>query len=99
MIPPTTPAHGPHCQPGPAAEPRAEDHHPLEADVDDAGALGVQAAERREADRHRGRRAAPNVPLDVRSLAPVTARTNAEHREAHAEHERAIVPVHDSCGR
>jgi hypothetical protein len=33
------------------AEPRAEDEHPLEPDVDDAGALGPQAAEGGEPDR------------------------------------------------
>ena len=33
-------------------EPRAEDHHPLEADVHDAGPLGPEAAEAGERDRH-----------------------------------------------
>ena len=37
----------------PRAEPGAEDHHPFEADVDDAGSLGEEAAEPGEDDRHR----------------------------------------------
>ena len=36
-------------EPGP---PGAEDHHPLEADVDHAGPLGEEPAQRGEADRH-----------------------------------------------
>ena len=39
------------------AEPGAEDHHALEADVDHAGALGPQPAEAGQADRHGRRRA------------------------------------------
>ena len=38
---------------GPAGAPGAHDHHALEADVHDAGALGPEAAETRHADRHR----------------------------------------------
>ena len=37
---------------GPAGAPGAEDHHALEADVDDAGALGEQPAQRGQPDRH-----------------------------------------------
>ena len=38
-----------------------EDHHALEADVDDAGPLGAQAAEPGEHDRRHGAEAAMNV--------------------------------------
>ena len=38
---------------GPAGSPGAEDHHPLEPDVDHARALGEEPAEGRQADRHR----------------------------------------------
>ncbi len=59
--PPSAPPITPHEHAGPRpplpsaprAEPGAEDHHPLEADVDDAGALCVEATERRQADRAR----------------------------------------------
>src|SRR5690606_31091699 len=39
-------------EPGPGAEPGAEDHHAFEADVDDPRALGPQTAESGEADRN-----------------------------------------------
>ncbi|GAA3297561.1 hypothetical protein GCM10020295_30640 [Streptomyces cinereospinus] len=42
----------PPLEAGPGAEPGAEDHHAFEADVDDARALGPQAAQTGEADRH-----------------------------------------------
>ena len=38
---------------GPGAEPGSQDQHPLEADVDDADSLGVDAAEAGQGDRHR----------------------------------------------
>jgi hypothetical protein len=37
---------------------RAEQHHPLEADVEHAGALGDRLADRREHERHAGHEAA-----------------------------------------
>ena len=38
----------------PTGEPRAEDHHALEADVDDTDSFGIEAAEHGEDDRRHG---------------------------------------------
>ena len=57
-MPPMTAADERHPRPAlpapPAGEDRAHDHHALEADVDRAAALGEQAGEAGEGDRHGG---------------------------------------------
>ena len=74
-IPMATPHQGPYCQAPQAPNQVPEDHHPLEADVDDAGALGPQPAEGGEADGHGEAQRRPNVPTEVRSGVSVIDRT------------------------
>ena len=67
----------------PRPEPGPEDHHPLEADVHDAAALGVEAAEGGQQDRHgEARGSAPKVPNEVSSGLSVTWRTIERTRKS-----------------
>ena len=61
-----------------ASAPRAEDHHALEADVDDAGPLGPEAAETGQGDRHRE---ADRRDEQARRVDVVGAGDDSEHRE------------------
>ena len=68
---------------GPAGAPGAEDHHALEADVDHARALGTTGRRGRPCrSARRAPSAAPSVPAEVRSSAPVTTRRTATGRRA-----------------
>ena len=84
------------------AEPGAEDHHAFEADVDDAGPLGPQAAEAGQADRHGERRARrPSAPAEVMSSAPVmrrTTETRTRQRRRSAGHRATSHPAPAPAG-
>ena len=105
--PPTAPPSDRHPRPvlpaPPAGEHGAEDHHPLEADVDGAAALGVQAA---EAARWRSARRCGSprsiVPAEVRSLLSVIDASDRDRPAPSASAPRSHIgpgdPDRDAAG-